>query len=314
MLRLPFVTSGMSSEEIIRPEVSFDQGSRKPMQQDADQHQPRFENFASSATRIFKRSCEVDGHAVIRMLHFHPPERTGGLPLVLVPGLTSVIDSFRGVLLEITRTHEVIYIETREKPSSVTGQTCLFDMPSFARDLEVAIGMSGLKDDEYVLIGYSLGAAAIMEGFGRLPVKPARVVLAEPVPQFRIPGWSLPLAHLAPLLFPLIRPFAKWYMRKFMIDTEKDPEVMRIVERALDSADPIKLGRTIRALYRYEAWHHLPQIDRPTHIVATSGDTLHQHQDIIRMNELIPGSCLIDLVNNERTHSEEMAILLKELS
>lgn len=307
------VTSIMSSGEVIHLQSYGGKGSGRAVTMDAYQHQPLLESFAYPGTRIYERSCEVDGHAVIRIIHFQPPSPVGKLPLVIVPGLSSVIESFRGVLQEITRTHVVMYVETREKPTSLTMDDCPFDMSSFARDLEVSISMTGLEDDGYLLIGYSLGAAAIMESFRRLPIKPAQVILAEPVPQFRIPFWSLPLARMAPLLFPVIRPFVKWYMRNFMIDTKKDPEVMRIVERALDAADPVKLGRTIRSVYGFKAWDDLPGLDKPTLIVATSRDTLHHHEDILRMQTLLPDARLIDLEENKRTHSREMAVLLREL-
>lgn len=304
----------MPSGEIIRLQSYLNRESGKSVNMDAYQHQPLFESFAYPGTRIYERNVEVDGHAIIRILHFQPQQPSGKLPLMIVPGLSSVIESFKGVLQEITRTHVVIYVETREKPSSVVRDHCPFDMTSIARDLEVAVEMAGFEDRGYLLAGYSLGAAAIMEAFGRLTVKPAQVVLAEPVPQFRIPRWSLPLTKWAPQIYPLLKPFAKWYMRNFMINTRKDPEVMKIVERALDSADPMKLGRTIRSIHRFEAWHKLPEMDIPTLIVATSADTLHRHEDILRMKSLIPGSTWVDLVDNQRTHDREMALLLRELA
>jgi pimeloyl-ACP methyl ester carboxylesterase len=304
----------MPPGEVIRLQSYVNKESGRSVNMDSYQHQPLFESFAHPGTRIYERQCEVDDHTIIRILHFQPQQPTGKMPLMIVPGLSSVIESFRGVLQEITRTHVVIYVETREKPSSVVHDQCPFDVPAFARDLEVAVQMSGVEDDGYLLAGYSLGASAIMEAFSRLSVKPAQMVLAEPVPQFRIPLWSLPLARWAPQIYPLLKPFAKWYMRHFMINTRKDPEVMRIVERALDHADPMKLGRTIRSIHRFEAWHRLPHIDIPTLIVATSGDTLHRHEDIVRMRSLIPGSSWVDMVDNKRTHSRDMALLLRELS
>lgn len=313
-VRLPFVISGMSSGEVIRLQSNMNKDAGNSVNMDGYQHQPRFESFAFPGTRIYEINVEVDEHATIRLLYFHPPQPSDSLPLMIVPGLSSVMESFRDVLLEITSTHEVIYIETREKPSSIIRRNCRFDVSAFARDLEVAIKMTGLKERQYILTGFSLGAAAIMEAYRHLHAKPLKLVLAEPVPKFRIPGWSLPIAYLAPMLFPIIKPFAKWYMRNFMINTRKDPEVMRIVERALDSADPMKLGRTIRSVYGFEAWHHLPNLDTPTLIVATSGDTLHHHDDIVRMESLIPECKLVDMVDNQRTHSREMGLLLRELS
>jgi len=311
---LPDVTSGMPSGDVIRLESYRDRGTGRSVSMDSYQHQPAFESFAHPGTRIYERSCDVDGQATIRILHFQPREVTGNMPIVLVPGLSSVIESFRGLLQEITRSHVVIYVETREKPSSVITVGCGFDMRSIGRDVEAAISMCCLEDRGYLLAGYSLGAAAIMEAYGRLSVKPSQVVLAEPVPQFRIPVWSLPLARWAPNIFPALKPFAKWYMRNFMIDTRRDPEVMKIVERALDNADPFKLGQTLRSVHRYQAWDKLEALDSPTLIVATSSDTLHNHKDITRMKTLISAGTLLDMKDNQRTHSHEMAVLLRSIS
>lgn len=276
-----------------------------------NEHQPSFEPFAFPGTLIEENFHQVDDHARIRVVTFHPAEPSEHLPLVMIPGLSSVIESFTGVLHELTRTHLVIYVETREKPSSVISKACRFDVPSFARDIETAIHRSGLREDGYLLAGFSLGAAAIMEVYDRLGVKPAHIILAEPVPQFRIPLWSLPLAGLAPAIFPMLKPFAKWYMRTFMIDVSKDPEIMRIVERAIDNADPFKLGRTLLSVRRFQAWEKLSGLDRPTLIIATSADTLHHHGDIQRMRTLIPVCNQIDLIDNKRTHSAEMGILIR---
>lgn len=278
-----------------------------------NQHQPTFEPYAFPGTTITETFLQVDQHARIRVLNFEPAQPTEHLPLVMVPGLSSVIDSFKGVLQEVTRTHRVIYVETREKPSSITSKACQFDVPSIARDIETAILTSGLPEDGYLLAGFSLGAAAIMEVYDRLGVKPAHIILAEPVPQFRIPVWSLPLASMAPVIFPVLKPFAKWYMRTFMIDVKKDAEIMRIVERAIDHADPFKLGRTLLSVHRYNAWNRLSGIDRPTMIIATSADTLHHHGDIERMNSLIPSCVMVDFINNKKTHSAEMATLICQI-
>jgi pimeloyl-ACP methyl ester carboxylesterase len=280
-----------------------------PLTPEETSHEP----YAFPGTIITETFLQTDEHACIRVLFFQPPHQTGEPPLVLVPGLSSVIASFRGVMREITRTHPVIYVETREKPSSKTSKSCRFDVPAMASDVDTAINSAGLRENGYLLAGFSLGAAAIMEVFDRLSVKPSHIILAEPVPMFRIPIWSLPLAHSAPVIFPLLRPFAKWYMRNFMIDVEKDPEIMEIVERAIDHADPFKLGRTILSVRRFQAWEKLSGLDRPTLIIATSSDTLHHHADIQRMKTLIPDCNLVDLVDNKRTHSAEMGTLIRAI-
>lgn len=279
---------------------------------DADTGQSAFGSFAHPGTSIIESYLRVEDDVHIRTLCFKPAEETNALPIVLVTGLSTVIESFRGIMQGITAHHPVIYVETREKPSSRVTGTCSFDMDAFSADVCAAVAHHGFVENGYILAGYSLGAAAIMHGYAELHAKPNCVILAEPVPAFRFPSWSMPLVKGAVPLYPVVKPFVKWYMRHFMIDTRKDMEVMRIVERALDSADPVKLRNTVLAISGYQAWDRLERIDRPTLIVATSGDTLHNHDDIQRMSSLLRFSEWVDMEDNTRSHSLEMAEVMRD--
>jgi pimeloyl-ACP methyl ester carboxylesterase len=268
--------------------------------------------FAYPGTTITEKRVAVDDTVSLRVVEFRPAGPHHGMPVVLVPGLTTVMESFRGILQAITKEHVVHYVETREKPSSHTSANTSFDMAAFGQDVAAAIEAAGLPENGYLLAGYSLGATAIMQGYAQIGTRPAGVVLAEPVPHFRFPSWSIPLVWIAVPVFGTVRAFAKWYMRRFMINTADDMEVMRIVERALDSADPVKLKKTVLSINGYRAWDRLGKIDRPTLVVATSKDTLHTHDDIVKMASLIPDSELIDMEDNTKTHSAEMAGILED--
>ena len=270
------------------------------------------EPFAYPGTGIEVRQVKAGEGVSIRTIRFTPAVQGTNLPLVLVSGLSTVLESFKGVLVGLTERHTVVYVETREKPSSQVSSKADFSLEGFAADVEAAVSAHGFETDEFVLIGYSLGAAAVMQGFAGLSRKPFCVVLAEPVPVFRIPRWAIPLAHLGVPFFPAVRSFALWYIRNFKIDTEGDEEIMHIVRRALRSADPVKLRNTIVSIAGKDTWNRLPMIDRPTLVVATSKDTLHEHSDISRMCELLPDAEGIDMEDNTRTHSEEMAQIVSD--
>lgn len=287
--------------------------SRSPT--DHTYHHPRvtdrgLEGVAHPDAMVGIESVEVDGHVTIRMIRFTPKASEGRLPFVVVGGLSTVIESFKGVLKGLSATHPVIYVETREKPSSHVKGNPDFGPDGFAADVRAAVKACGYGPGGYALVGYSLGATAIMEGFGRIVDKPLCVVLAEPVPEFRVPFWAPTLARVAVPVFPAVRAFAKWYLKTFRIDAKGDEEIVRIVERALDSADPVKLRNTVLAMAGRSTWKTLPGMDGPVLVVATSKDTLHVHADISRMGELLPDCELIDMEDNTRTHSEEMSHVL----
>lgn len=253
----------------------------------------------------------VDRFVRIRTIRFTPATKTAHPTIVLVVGLTTVLESFRSLLIELTRDHQVCYVETREKPSSQVARGTAFNMEAFGKDVAAAIAHAGVTDDTYLLAGFSLGATAIIHAYRNLPQKPSGLVLAEPVPSFRFPWWSLPLAQVAAPLYGIIKPMALWYLRNFRIDSRNDEEIMRITERALNAADPYKLVRTVRAIAGYEAWEHLAHLDRHTLLVTTSKDSLHDHDDIVRMADLLPSCEVVDMEDNTRSHAAEMGELIR---
>jgi pimeloyl-ACP methyl ester carboxylesterase len=258
-----------------------------------------------------QRMHPVDGSVSIRTIRFTPATPTVHPTIVLVVGLTTVLESFRGMLIELTRDHEVCYVETREKPSSQVARGTAFNMEAFGKDVAAAITHEDVADGRYLLAGFSLGATAIIHGYQDLPCKPSGLVLAEPVPAFRFPWWSMPVAQVAAPLYGIVKPMALWYLRNFRIDSGNDEEIMRITERALNSADPYKLLRTVRSINGYEAWQRIPLLDRHTLLIATSKDSLHVHDDITRMAALLPSCEMVDLENNTRSHAAEMGALIR---
>ena len=253
----------------------------------------------------------VDDTVSIRSIRFTPATPAAHPTIILVVGLTTVLESFRGMLVELTRDHQVCYVETREKPSSRVARGTDFNMEAFGKDVAAAIAYEGVTDGAYLLAGFSLGATAIIQAYRNLPRKPSALVLAEPVPSFRFPWWSLPVMRIAAPLYGIAKPMALWYLRHFRIDHRNDAEIMRITERALHSADPYKLVRTVRAISGYEAWEQLPHLDRHTLLVTTSKDSLHVHDDIVRMADLLPSCEVVDLENNTRSHAAEMGALIR---
>ena len=267
--------------------------------------------FAHAGCSIRERYVPVDGQVSIRMVTFEPPRRRDALPMVLAVGLSTVMESFRGMLQAITAERTVHYVETREKPTSRVKGRVAFDMPAFARDVEAAVAAAGLQERGYLLAGYSLGATAIMHGYARIVPKPCCLLLAEPVPVFRFPWWGPSLVRLAVPLYGIVMPIVKWYLRRFRIDTSEDPEVMRIVERALDTADPRKLQRAFLSIDGYAAWEHLGHIDARTLVIGTSKDTLHTHGDIVRLPEHIASCTLMDMEDNMASHSGAMSDIIR---
>lgn len=236
---------------------------------------------------------------------FSPPEPAGAPLILFIPGFVSLIDNFRETLIELTRSHTVIYVETREKSTAKINPDHRFSVEEITSDI---VNFAELRIPEgkgYVMAGYSLGATVIAEAFPRLQRKPEAVILLEPNSSFPFNGLAIFLARLARYLYRPVVPFVKWYLRTFMIDVKNDEEMYLINCRNLDTAEPVRLGLAVRHLSRYRMNGCLEQISVPSLVVVASKDRFHSHDGGTEIANLISGARCLDMEDNKRTHSTE---------
>lgn len=235
---------------------------------------------------------------------FSPPHTAKAPVILFIPGFVSLIENFRETIVELTRTHTVFYVETREKSTARINPDHRFSVDEITSDI---VHFAELRiPDSYVMAGYSLGATVIAEAFSRLQRKPEAVLLIEPNSSFPFKGMVLLLARLAKYIYRPLVPFVKWYMRTFIIDVRTDLEMYLINCRNLDTADPARLGMAVRQLSRYRMNGCLEQISVPALVVVASKDRFHSYGEGTEIAALIPGACCLDLEDNKRTHSAEI--------
>jgi pimeloyl-ACP methyl ester carboxylesterase len=243
---------------------------------------------------------------------FTPPEPAAAPIILFIPGFVSLIDNFRETLVELTRTHIVFYVETREKSTARISSYHGFSAEDITSDLVHFAETRIPAGVPYVMAGYSLGATAIAEAFPRLQRKPEAVLLIEPNSSFPFKGLALFFARLAKYIYRPVVPFVKWYMRTFLINIETDEEMYLINCRNLDTAEPARLGMAVRQLSRYRMDGCLEQISVPALVVVTSKDRFHSHGEGTEIAARIPGAQCLDMEDNKRTHSAEMGRVISD--
>ncbi len=236
---------------------------------------------------------------------FSPPEAADAPAILFLPGFVSIIENFRGTLVELTRSHTVIYVETREKSTAKISQDHSFFVDEITSDIVHFAGMGIPVGTPYVMAGYSLGATVIAEAFPRLRRKPEAIILIEPNSSFPYNRLALIFSRLVKYLYRPVVPFVKWYMRTFIIDVSSDVEMYLINCRNLDTAEPVRLGMAVRQLSRYRMKGCLEQITVPALVIVASKDRFHSHGEGQEIASLIPGARCIDMEDNKRTHSAE---------
>lgn len=250
----------------------------------------------------------------IHIVKFTPANNPSLPPVVLLPGMASVIENFKDTIIALSENHVVYFLETREKGSSIILGKAGFSIPEIASDLPKAIELLGLKTGGYILAGYSLGASVIAAAFQNLLAKPMAVVLIEPSASFKWPWWLPPLARVAVPIYRMIKPFLKWYMKTFKINKEEDYEMFIINSRILDQADPKKLAATVLSVRHFEAWNYLQHIDSHCLVIGVSQDRFHSHDEAANIAARVNGCSYVDLLNNKRSHSAEVAKIVDEFT
>jgi len=277
-----------------------------------------FGEYCATGATVKEQWFHPTSEVSLRYLEFKAAEPSGNPAVVFIPGWVSLPQGWKIVLREMTRDFDVYYLETREKISARIEGKASFSVADIGGDIVALIEYLQLKDQAYFLFGSSLGATAILEVAGHLPVIPMALVLIGPNAVFRVPKWGMGIIYLFyPGFFPILKPFIKWYLKHFRLDVKSDPAQYQKYCRALDHADPWRLKRAVIPLSRYEVWDRLPSIHTPTLIIGGSKDVLHEPENLRKITEGLENSAYLDLETNYMTHSatmvEEVRKYLKHL-
>ncbi len=248
----------------------------------------------------------------LRSVIFTPGVASSAPPVIFIPGMGSIIENFRDTVIELTRSHTVLYIETREKASARITRRHRFSVEDITEDIIHFARRKFPEGGRYVMAGYSLGATAIAEAFSRLENKPEKIILIEPNSSFPFHGWLLLLSRAAGVIYRPVKPLLKWYLRRFRINLDEDPEMYHINCRILDSAEPVRLGAAVRHLTPYRMDGCLQLISVPTLVVVASSDRFHSHDGGTDIAQRIANADYLDMIDNKRTHSAEMGRVIGE--
>jgi pimeloyl-ACP methyl ester carboxylesterase len=265
--------------------------------------------FCHERARATEQMVQVDASVSLRVVSYEPKKPIGNIPVVLLGGLSTLLESLGGIIYGLSAEFPIHYIETREKSTSLIQGDVPFTMDVHVQDVIAVLQFLNLAENQFDVLSYSLGGAIVLSGFHRL--NPRKILLLEPSPTFQYPSWSLKLIrstlHLNLTRFRFV---ANWYMRNVVIDKRNDPEMVRISAQALNHADPWKLRRCILAIAGFTVWESLKCVHCPVLLLAASKDKMHHPDEISRMVATLPNCRYVDLETNRRSHSPEATELI----
>lgn len=266
--------------------------------------------YCPPGTQIKDEMMAVTEQVSLRVITFTPGEKTKNPSVVFIAGWITKITAWQKVLLEMTKDFTVYYIETREKISSNIRGNVNFGVDAIGADIVTIISRLNLED--YILFGSSLGATVILDCCRFLKNPPLGLILIGPNALFRAPKSGLAVVRIFPPgIYLVFKPFVKWYLKTFRLDIKSDYAQYEKYCGALDAADPYKLKKAMLALSKYTVWDFLKNIKYPTLLIGASKDTLHEPANLQKMNSILEQATYLDMETNERTHSPDVVVAMR---
>ena len=268
-----------------------------------------YSQYTESSTAVKEYMLEVSDGVSLKIIDFIPQNVSPDKPVIFfVAGWISLISGWKGVLKVLTADYRIIYLESREKKSSIVPNVkkVKFTMERLKQDIGEVIEKVNPDAGKFILAGSSLGASAILEYCGSVKKEPLTAILIGPNTEFRFPrilGTMIPAVH--PSLYFAVKPVIKWYLKNFRLDKKNSREQIEKYEKTLDCADPYKLKANALAIKNYALWDRIGTINVPCLILGATNDTLHGTENIRHLLNIMPYASYIEFESNMDTHSEK---------
>jgi pimeloyl-ACP methyl ester carboxylesterase len=251
-----------------------------------------------------------DGSQIRVLLSKAPKKEHNGYTLVFVAGWNTVVPGWDETLLEAMKDFDIVYIETREKGSSIVDKKAKFDMDRFSSDIQDVIEELQINQKKMIIFSSSLGTIVTAHLLGSKKLEPFLAYFVGPVHRFETPRGSRYYMYLVPNCFLTVtRPIWKLWIRR---RKSEDPEQAAKYIRALEEAEVKKWRATAYA----NAWDDFldmyEKIEVRNYIVGMEKDKMHEREISKRIHESMKNSTYIDLETNKKTHSSEMIKVIRQ--
>lgn len=233
--------------------------------------------------------------------------------ILFVAGWMSFSEAWRMVLDELRETHEIYYLESREKNSSRVTRQARFGIEEMVRDYEVVAKKLGVEAGNLDVVASSVGAATVIRAFAS-GVRPRRIALVSPVLRPEVPSF-LPLMTLIAWgpMYEVFKILAAWWYGLFIYRVSRDEFQKSRFLVVLNGAEPWKALRGARDIFGLRvSLEEVQKVDAPVFILAASNDPQHPAKDIEEIERSLPQGCYHDFKSFRKTHSRAAGRKIRE--
>ncbi len=263
--------------------------------------------IAAAGAGFSEDRVEVERGVRLQCYRWTPFSENGADPVFFIAGWISLVTGWKALLQELVRTRPVVYLETREKRSAEIPprlmESSSFTIPRLADDVVSAAESLGLDNDRTILFGSSMGSNAILEALKGSRLSARAAFLVGPNAEFYFPAWGKVAVRVVPAwLIERLKGFVIWYLRRFRVDSNSDPEQMARYVRTVGAADALRLKLSARAVQGYSAMPNLESIRAPVAVAFADSDRLHDERDVRRMVDAMPRGTAVKCPSNSYMH------------
>ena len=263
-----------------------------------------------------ERYLTVSDKMSLRLIEFRPlPTEDSTRPwLLFLPGWLSQPGNWGEFLSEITPHYRVLYLESREKRSSVPPMVdkVEYSVTRMLADVQEAVELLIPTGQTWLLAGSSLGSSVALEYLAAGKRCPIEAVLIAPNLHFALPTWSRSIFRWFPArLYPTLAAVIKAYIRWFKVDMQREPEQYQKYADTVDAADPRKLRPNALSLFDYDGWPAAKALATPTTLIGGKSDGMHGLDELRQITELNSHCTLVEMDSNKATHSAAAGLLLR---
>jgi hypothetical protein len=253
----------------------------------------------------------VSDGSSLRILRKTPvQERFNGYSIIVIVGWGTIVPSWDSLLMEATKDFDVIYLESREKASSVLPKSYEVGMERMVKDIQEAIKQLDLDQKKLILLGSCIGATEICYGLYKNMFNPYMPVLIAPPARFEVPPVLRQMIPILPtFLWGIAQPILRWWIIRFK--TEDEVQAAKYL-RTLEEADVKKWKRQGLRLAYKRYWKIFPEIKNHALLVAAETDKMHDAKVTKKINDMMENSVYLNMGSNRDTHAPIMVEKVRE--
>lgn len=252
---------------------------------------------------FFFQNGEV-GNRVVRFQN-----RPGAEEFVFIPDWRAKIQQWAPFIDSLSENHTVEYFESREKSGTqYKADDISFDIETLADDLANYLNQ---KEEDYHLVGASLGATTIIKAWKKLQRKPKSLTLICPFLQLKLPSYL----QLLPLLGSGIVSKAAPFAFRLLKNTAHFQSLSKLLREDLENGRTQKLLRlkaSVEALMSINLdINEMNAIDCPSFILYVLNDNKHLAEEAEAIQGAISGAKSLAFEDFNKVREQEGALAIE---